>query len=94
MSDQSILKRILGARFSAGVATDLESLRKFLRDPNFPEREKAFRAELADAILNHTITPKEFEKLTSIDQDEQEDVDAFLTDEIWRPLYGGEPTRQ
>lgn len=76
-----------------GVATDLESLERFLRDPNFPDREKTFKTELADSIINHRIDPEEFENLTSIDQDEQEDVDAFLTDEIWKPLYGDEPIR-
>jgi hypothetical protein len=93
MNEQSILKELLETTFSMGVETDWEDLRRYLKDPSFPDRESSFKAELADAISNHTISPEEFEKLTAIDQDEQEDVDAFLTDEIWKPLYGDEPIR-
>lgn len=90
MSEQSILKRLLETTFSMGVETDWDDLKRFLKDPNFPDREKTFKNELADAITDHKISPEEFEDLTAIDQDEQEDVDEFLIEEIWKPLYGDE----
>lgn len=93
MNEQSILEELLETTFSMGVETDWEDLRRYLKEPDFPDREKLFKNELADAITNHTISPEKFEKLTAIDQDEQEDVDAFLTDEIWKPLYGNEQVR-
>ena len=70
-----------------------DDLYRFLNHPNFPNRAREFKEELADAILNHQITPQEFQRLTSTDQDSQEDVDQFLIEEIWNELYGNEPVR-
>jgi hypothetical protein len=93
MSEASTLKRVIETQFTQGVATDFDGLRRFLEHPEFPDRAREFKAELADAILNHRISPKEFEDLTAMDQDSQEDVDDFLTKELWATLYPNEPVR-
>ena len=91
MSDEGILKGLLETTFSQGVQTDWDDLRRFLNLPEFSDRARKFKRELADTILNHKISPQEFERLTAIDQDTQEDVDKFLIEEIWKPLYKDEP---
>ncbi|MDM7920751.1 MAG: hypothetical protein QUS14_00510 [Pyrinomonadaceae bacterium] len=93
MSEESILKRILQTRFSQGVETDWDGLDRFLNHPEFPTRARDFRRELADAILNHTISPEEFEELTAIDRESQDDVDSFLREEVWEQMYENEPVR-
>jgi hypothetical protein len=93
MSEESNLKRILQTRFTQGVETDWDGIDRFLNHPDFPRRAREFKRELADAILNHRLTPKDFEDLTAIDKERQEDVDAFLRDEIWEQLYEDEPVR-
>jgi hypothetical protein len=67
MSGESPLQNVLVTMFSQGVATDWEALDRYLNHPRFPTRATGFKRELADAILNHTISPKEFERLTVID---------------------------
>jgi hypothetical protein len=58
-----------------------------------------FRDQLLDAILQHSITPKQLEELIGEDFDSQADVQERLS-EIWRELYGDErieahwPSRQ
>lgn len=88
MTHKTLLKQILSTRFSLGVATDWADLRRFLTSPSFPEREQLFKAELLNAIQGRTITPEDFEELTGIDQDSQDDVTSFLVEEIWEHLYG------
>ena len=85
-----LLNNILETRFTQGCGSDWVSLRAFLEHPKFPGRAKEFKQQLADAIVNHGISPAEFEELTSIDQDEQADVDQFLLEELWENLYDGE----
>ena len=93
MSSDSVLRRVLETRFTQGVATDWDDLLSFLNHPGFPGRAREFKKELADAILHHRITPLEFEDLTAIDRDSQEDVDQFLIEEIWNQLYPNEPVK-
>lgn len=90
MTEESLLRHVLATRFTAGVHVDWDGLLRFLRDPHFPDRERTFKGELADAIREHRITPAEFERITSIDQDSQSDVDSFLVEEVWRQLYPDE----
>ena len=93
--DENLLERVLENRFYAGAVYDYEDLSKFIKHSSFPDRAKEFKRELADAISNHTISIQEFEDLTQIDYESQEEVDEFLKTEIWQPLYGDEPiTRQ
>lgn len=91
MNEQSILERILETRFNVDVATDYESLKKFLRHPSFLDRENEFKQELADAILNNTLSPEKMTDLTDADYETQEEVNDLLIKEIWQPLYGDEP---
>lgn len=93
IKEESILERILQTRFTQGVDTDWDGIDRFLNHPEFPTRARDFRRELADAILNHTITPEDFLALTAIDKESQEDVDAFLREEIWDQMYENEPVR-
>ena len=83
------LAHVLGTRFVQGVSFEWDDLFRFLRAPEFPGREATLRRELAEAILGHLVSPAEFERLTAVDLDSQADVDAFLTVELWAPLFGG-----
>lgn len=91
MSGEELLRHVLETRFCAGVHVGWDELVRFLYAPWFPGRAEAFKAALRDAIVHHRLSPAEFEKLTSVDQDTQEDVDRFLTAELWEQLYPGEP---
>jgi hypothetical protein len=93
MDEESSLRRILKTEFKQGLGPNYDGIRSYLDHPNFPNRGRRFKQELADAILNHKVTPEEFEKLTDVDQDSQEDVDQFLKVELWDPLYPNEPVR-
>lgn len=65
-------------------------MRDFLNHPRFPGRNEQFKQELAESILYHTISPKEYERLTDAAYDEQESIDRELR-ELWQHLYGDEP---
>lgn len=68
-------------------------MKKFLTHPKFPNRAGEFKQELADAILNHKITPSHYKDLTNHELETQKEVDEFLKTEIWQPLYGDEPIK-
>lgn len=85
------LSYILSAYFDVDVVTNYQSMKRFLQHPNFPNRNDGFRKELASAIIYHKITPKIYEDLTNHDLETQEEVNEFLINEIWKPLYGDEP---
>ncbi len=91
MKEQSFLKNRLETTFCVDGLVNWEMIKQSLRHPDFPNREKEFKKELVDAIKNQTINLKEFEKLTGIDYEMQDEVDEFLINEIWKPLYGDEP---
>lgn len=93
MNEPKTLERVLETDFNVDVATDYESLKRFLRHPNFPEREKEFKQQLADAIVNRTLSPKEVTDLTDADYETQEEVNELLIKEIWQPLYDDEPIK-
>lgn len=90
-SSSQLLEQILETRFYAEAVEDYDSLKKFLRHPNFPNREMEFKQQLVKAILKSTISPERYEKLTGHELETQEEVDEFLRTEIWQPLYGDEP---
>ena len=58
-----------------------------LNHPSHPNRAKQFQYQLADALLNKTISPKEYEKLTEEDLETSEEVEERLR-ELWQDLYG------
>ncbi len=91
MSEQSFLKRRLESTFCVDGVVNWETFKESLHHPNFPNRESEFKRELADAILSRSLSLKEFEQLTDIDFENQEEVAEFLKTEIWQPLYGDEP---
>lgn len=82
------LRRLLQTHFRQGLGASADELRAYVG-----EDDDAFRAELARAIRGSEITPAELERLTDVDQDAQEDVDRFLLEQIWEPLYGDAPVR-
>lgn len=88
---KSELEKMLFNRFDVDVVPEYENLKSYLKNPDFPERENNFKHELADAILNHKLTPETYGKLTNHELETQEEVDEFLKTEIWQPLYGNEP---
>lgn len=77
--------------FHVEVTQDIDELNSFLNSKNFPKRNEEFRKELLQKINNSEVSVNEFEKLTGIDYESQEEVNEFLIDEIWKPLYGDEP---
>jgi archaellum component FlaD/FlaE len=71
----------------------IQKLMQFLNHPDFPDRNNQFQRELADAILNGTTTPEEYEHLTDISYDEPEDIERELR-ELWQNIYGDKPLIQ
>lgn len=69
-----------------------ENLRRELDHPGHPERSAQFRQQFAQAILNRTITPAQYEGLTGEEFDTPEDLEAGLR-ELWRGFYGDEPVK-
>ena len=67
-----------------------EDLISCLTATEFPQREKEFRHQLAYAILNQTISPSEYEKLTDLELETNEEVVQELQ-LLWVYLYGDEP---
>jgi hypothetical protein len=65
-------------------------LLQVLNHPDFPNKEMLFRQQLADAILNHSITPEQYESLTDEEFETTEELEERLR-EIWHDLYGNEP---
>jgi hypothetical protein len=69
-----------------------ECLKRELSHPKFPHRHKEFRHQLAYAILNRTISPTQYEKLTELELETEEEVIQELT-ELWMHMYGDEPVK-
>lgn len=69
-----------------------EDLKRELAAPKLPKREKEFRHQLAYAILNQTISPSRYEKLTDMELETNEEVVKELT-ELWMHMYGDEPVK-
>lgn len=67
-----------------------ECLKRELAHPRFPHRPKEFRHQLAYAILNKTISPSQYEGLTDLELETDEEVVQELK-ELWADLYGDEP---
>ena len=66
-----------------------ERVKRMLNNPNFPDKAAQFRKELAEAIVHHTITPKQYEELTDEEFDTPEDLEKWLR-EVWRDFYADE----
>lgn len=58
MEDISMLYHFFKTTFSVEGSFDYESVKRVLNHPNFPNREKEFKEELANAILKQTFLPK------------------------------------
>ena len=77
------------ANVNAFTADWPNKLKAELFDPRFPERAPLLRRQLAEAILEQTITPAEYERLTGEDFDSQDELDEWLR-EFWRAIFGNE----
>ena len=90
--EPDLLERILNKYYHVEVLSSdwLETLKRALDAPKFPRREREFKHQLAYAILNKTISPSHYEKLTDFDSETEEEVIQELT-ELWMYLYGDEP---
>jgi hypothetical protein len=90
--EPDLLERVLGryCHIEVGMPDWREQLQRMLRAPAFPNREREFRQQLAYSILNHTITPAQYEKLTDLELETQEEVEQELR-QLWSELYGDEP---
>lgn len=66
-------------------------IRSYLNRLSLPRHNERFRQELAEAILNHTITPEKYAQLTDDDSvEEPEEVERELR-LLWQYIYGEEP---
>jgi hypothetical protein len=81
----SVLRRYSNANVS--VNDWPKPLVKELNHPDFPDRAQKFQSQLRNAILNRTISPLEYEKLTEEDLETPEEVESSLR-ELWQDLYG------
>ena len=90
--EADLLESVLNKYYHIEVLSSdsLERLKRALDAPKFPCREKEFKHQLAYAILNKTISPSHYEKLTDFDSETEEEVIQELT-ELWTHLYGDEP---
>jgi hypothetical protein len=89
--DESELDYVLGNYFLIEALSE-EGARKYLDNPKYPARKVQFKAELADAIKNRTITREGLYKLTGDLVDSEDDVQDFLVNEVWKEIFPGEPT--
>jgi hypothetical protein len=73
-------------------AFDVKQLSEDLRENRIPPEEaKLFREQLAEAILNHTLTPKAYKDITGDNEyNSPEELEAWLRD-LWQELYPDEP---
>jgi len=87
------LSYVIGTVYHIEGTHDWDGVRRFLNQPDFPERDKDFRRELSNAILNHTIPSEEYVKLTDDDGVESpQDVEKELR-LLWQYIYGEEPIK-
>jgi len=92
---ESTLEYFLSTHFHVGVSTTRESILASLNNSNFPNRAEDFKQQLIDAILNHSISAKELERLTDSDYETQEEVENFLKNYVWKTIYiEPAPTKQ
>lgn len=84
---ETTLEYFLGTHFHVGVSTTRESILASLNNSNFPNRAEEFKRQLTDAILNHSISTEQLEKLTDNDCETQEEVDNFLKSYVWKTIY-------
>lgn len=61
-----------------------------LRNPRHPLNEDEFVQFLQDAIVNKRMTIAEYERLTALDLETEEEVAEDLHD-LWRMMYGDRP---
>ncbi|MEO6590667.1 MAG: hypothetical protein ABIP06_15330 [Pyrinomonadaceae bacterium] len=87
----NLLRDTIKRHFNANYTSSTETLLRELESPTFPNRKQEFREQLAEAIKNSLISNSELEKLTDDEYENQEEVNEFLINEIWKPLYGNEP---
>lgn len=93
MEKETILEYVLGLYFHVEHGLGIDDAKKYINNPNVSERKSEFKKQLRVAILNNSVTPKLFERITSEELDTQEEVNSFLINEIWKPLYGDEPIK-
>ncbi len=91
MEKETVLEYVMGLYFHVNHSLSIEDVKKYLQNPNLLERANEFKKQLASAIVNSSITPQKFERLTAEEFETQEEVNNFLKTEIWQPLYGDEP---
>jgi hypothetical protein len=85
------LAKILGLYLNPN-AFDVERLSENLRESRIPEDEATlFRNQLAEAILEHTLTPASYKEITGDNEyNTQDELEDWLR-EMWTEIYGNEP---
>jgi hypothetical protein len=92
LKDEQLLKYVLETYCHVEYfVDDWQRVKEFLNHQSFPNRNSKFKQELAETISNHSLSTKELDLLTANELETQEEVNEFLLNEIWKPLYGDEP---
>lgn len=80
---------LLAAHCNVEALDLIPDLREYLQRPGNTEAP-LFRRQLAHAILNSTIKPREYERLTNQDFDSQQELDTWLR-QLWSGLFDDAP---
>jgi hypothetical protein len=85
----------LECQFNVDVVPDYEEIKRIRTDSTFfPNVDRnAFRKNLIETIIENKLTPNIYEHLTNHELETQEEVNNFLINDIWKPLYGDEPIK-
>jgi hypothetical protein len=85
----------LECEFNVDVVTNHEELKRIRTDSTFfPNANRSeFRKNLVETIIENKLTPSIYEYLTNHELETQKEVNEFLVEQIWKPIYGDEPVK-
>ncbi len=90
------LTYFITCHFGQDLTPDYDEINR-IKDPKFyPEQDRdEFKKNLADIIINSKLPPEICSYMTSLEgyYETQDEVDVFLINEIWKPLYSDEPIK-
>lgn len=87
------LKDVLKRHFNVNYRSDSQTILREVVTDKFPNRRNQFKKELLSAMKTNLISVEEFNKLTDDELETQDEVNRFLENEIWQPLYKDEPIK-
>lgn len=82
------MKYVLSLYFHVEHGFGITDVETYISNANVPDRRQNLKEELRETINKNVTSPREFEQLTADELETQEEVNEFLINEIWKPLYG------